>query len=723
MSALVTAAFLKTGVRSFSSSATAFQAVRPGGLARTAGRSVACANVPKAPRMVVSRSESVAASSSSGSADTSSDIGLDSVMDKSNDAKIVMDSPVKDDLLDSFDDILSGKFSNVDDLLDDIIADKDEKEVDPNKGLTPIDGFSQVHPRTVADLSKKGFTHFTDIQSQAFLPVFEGRDVIARSRTGTGKTIAFGLPIVEAIAASGRELDRGRAPRLLVMAPTRELARQVAAELGTLGRAYRFSVAVFHGGAPYGPQEGSLRNGIDILVATPGRILDHLNRGGLKLDDVRHVVLDEADEMLDMGFSKDIEEVLSFVDMDAAQTLLFSATTPSWIQRISAQYMTDPLRLDAVGANEQRTATTVAHKAMLVPDNDEVRMSLLEDVITVEAGVESKTIVFTQTKREADELSSGSAFRVLSAGVLHGDLSQKQRDVTLAQFKSGKFKVLVATDVAARGIDISNVDVVVQTSMPQNSDSYVHRAGRTGRAGKKGVSIVLYTQRQRRGVSRLEHEIGHGFKFQKHTAPTPSTVISAAADNAVAALPVVDETVLSYLKDPASKLYEEIIEKAQSNTPEDEAVDVADATSDLIARLLALATGKTEVKSWSLMTGELGITTLMVKAPRALKQSDVVFAVSKLARHGEFEINIGKIQLGKDPSEAVFDLPSSQALKFMQFVEEQDLQKFAFEVCSELPELQFVADRYGGGGGYRGGGRGGGGYRGGGRGGGGYRGG
>jgi ATP-dependent RNA helicase DDX21 len=243
-------------------------------------------------------------------------------------------------------------------------------------------------------------------------------------------------------------LSRGRSPRMLVMVPTRELARQVEAEINELARPHFLATAAFYGGSSYLPQEQALRTGIDILVATPGRLTDHMERGSLKLNNVKHVVLDEADEMLDMGFAKDIENILRRVDMDKSQTLMFSATTPDWIEQIARKYLKKPLRLDASDDGGARTATTVSHRALLVPGNMQARVSLLEDVVTLELQrPQSKAIVFTQTKREADELCTGAAFRTLSTGVLHGDLSQAQRDTTIRNFKSGKFRVLVATDV------------------------------------------------------------------------------------------------------------------------------------------------------------------------------------------------------------------------------------------------------------------------------------
>ena len=606
-----------------------------------------------------------------------------------------------------------------------VIADGElgANHLEENDDIMLVENEDLISRHAKRTLGEKGITQFTDIQRQALRPVLEGRDMIARSRTGTGKTIAFGLPIVERMAKDVEdgvhELRRGRGPRLLVMAPTRELARQVNDELTQLARPHRLFTAVFHGGSAYGPQEGALRNGIDILVATPGRIMDHLDRGNLRLDGVKHIVLDEADEMLDMGFAKDIEHIVDFVDIENAQMCLFSATTPSWIMSMAKKWLKDPLRLDAVGNNQQRTATTVAHKALLVPSDYGLRANLLEDVITVELkNPDAKAIVFTQTKRDADELATGSAFRVLSTGVLHGDLTQKQRDVTLNNFKRGKFRVLVATDVAARGIDISGIDLVLQYQMPQNSDSYVHRAGRTGRAGKLGTSIVMHTQRDERSLKQLEYQIGNGFKFERHSSPTPQSVMKAAADNALNSLETVDDNVVDFFRDSATTLLSGIGTKgALSSVDEGEtgtlgipnfgvdddlrsvpALDV----QEIVARCLALASGKTTLRSWSLQTGQTDMITVLIEAPRPLKHNDVLFAVSKLAEHSNVDSScVGKISLCENPKTAVFDLPSADAFRLVKFAQQQNLEKFRFEIATELPRLQTFS---GGRNGYRSGG-------------------
>ena len=373
----------------------------------------------------------------------------------------------------------------------------------------------------INSLSEKGITQFTPVQAEAFVPALAGKDIIGRSRTGTGKTLAFGVPSVLRLEKIANELNlldrngrrpRGRKPSMLVLCPTRELARQVQDEIRHIGRPLGLFVECFHGGVSYDPQARALREGIDVLVGTPGRIMDHLNRENLSLSQCHTVVLDEADEMLNMGFAEDVEDILEGVGEDndeKTQCLLFSATTPPWVKEIGRKYQDDDVvMIDSTTADAgARTAKTVRHVAIQVPPGPDSRKSILEDIIAVEiskdfgtnkenddegsdeinpiaaAAMEKKkkshgamqqkifgkTIVFTETKRDADELVSGGVFKSLTAQALHGDVGQKQRDATLNAFRAGAFNVLVATDVAARGIDINDVDVVVQFGPPRDT--------------------------------------------------------------------------------------------------------------------------------------------------------------------------------------------------------------------------------------------------------------
>ena len=638
-----------------------------------------------------------------------------------------------------------------------------------------------VTPKQAAKLAGRGLTTMTEIQHLSFDAVYAGNDLLGKSRTGTGKTMAFGLPLIERLADRARsgEYDakkRGRGPAVLCLAPTRELAKQVESELHLLAATHGLSTTCFHGGVSYVPQERALRNGVDIVVATVGRVIDHIERGNLRLGDTYHVVLDEADEMLSMGFADDVERIFSecpagrakagkgpapargtppgdfdldelLGDAPAAappaaahyrpQTLLFSATNPRWVKQLTRKFMaSDHEFVDVVGDGAQQAATSVSHKAVLVPRSDAARASLLEDIIAVEisarsgqasddaAGGGGRVIVFTATKKECDELAGGPAFSRLAAQVLHGDIGQSQREATLAQFRKGSFAVLVATDVAARGIDVKGVDLVVQYRTPRDAEGYVHRSGRTGRAGRDGTAVVLYDEREARDVADLERQTG--VQFERAGPPSASAVLGAAARDATRALASVEDAVLPYFGATAADLC--AAELGAGATPE---------TERLVAKLLAAVSRKTDVAPRSLVTGEPGKTTLVMEAPRALKTSDVVYAVSKLLERvpeeeggGGGGARVGAVRVGRDATKAVFDLPADRAIGLLKFVEDQDFDKFAFAECDELPALQPTDNRGGGGqrrggggGGYRRGGGGGGGYRGGGGGGGGYRGG
>ena len=487
---------------------------------------------------------------------------------------------------------------------------------DPDR--PPISMFN-VDAETVADLASQGIENFTPIQAQSYDLLRSGRDMLARSRTGTGKTLAFSLPIVQRLAASSDWADgsgrpeRGRLPRMLVLAPTRELAKQVGTVIEGLGKHHRLYTAVFTGGTPCPPQQRALRNGIDVLVGTPGRIIDHLQSGELDLSGLEAVVLDEADEMLNMGFKDDVETILAGSNEESRQTVLFSATHPPWVKDVSRQYQTEPSVVDAVGRGQSEAATTVEHRAVLTPGSDIARCSTLADIIAVYGGDdESRTIVFTSTKREADELCVSAPLAPLSPQPLHGDVSQTQRDVTLKRFREGHFNVLVATDVAARGIDISGVDLIVQYRMPQDPDSYVHRSGRTGRAGRNGVSLILYSEREQRELRNLEHRAN--VRFSKDGPPSIAKVMDAAVGLVPRRLAVVRPKVADYFRESAQALLE------------------SDAAVDDVARALALVAGKADLTERSLLTGEDHMTTLLVKSTDGtpLTPGDVMGAVSAL---------------------------------------------------------------------------------------------
>lgn len=337
-----------------------------------------------------------------------------------------------------------------------------------------------LSPELLQSVERAGFEEATPIQAATIPLALAGRDVIGQAQTGTGKTAAFGLPMLEKIDTNDHSLQG------LVIAPTRELAIQTQEELYRLGRDKKIRVQAVYGGADIGRQIRGLKDRPHIVVGTPGRMLDHINRHTLKLGTVRTLVLDEADEMLNMGFLEDIEKIISQVPADR-QTLLFSATMPAAIKNIGVKFMKNPEHVQ-IEAKEM-TADLIDQYYVRAKDFEKFDvMTRLLDVQTPDLA-----IVFGRTKRRVDELARGLEARGYRAEGIHGDLSQQKRMSVLRAFKSGQLDILVATDVAARGLDISGVTHVYNYDIPQDPESYVHRIGRTGRAGKGGMSVTFVT--------------------------------------------------------------------------------------------------------------------------------------------------------------------------------------------------------------------------------------
>lgn len=341
-------------------------------------------------------------------------------------------------------------------------------------------------------IERAGFEEATPIQGETIPLALAGKDVIGQAQTGTGKTAAFGLPILQNL-----DLDNPNI-QALIISPTRELAIQTQEELYRLGRDRKAKVQVVYGGADIRRQIRSLKDHPQILVGTPGRLLDHINRRTVKLDHVKTLVLDEADEMLDMGFVDDIESIIKQVP-DQRQTLLFSATLPAPIMKIGKSFMTNPEMIKV--KSKELTADLIDQYYVRAKDFEKFDiMTRLFDVQSPEL-----TLIFGRTKRRVDELTRGLKARGYNAEGIHGDLSQQKRMSVLKSFKAGRLDILVATDVAARGLDISGVTHVYNYDIPQDPDSYVHRIGRTGRAGKSGVSVTFVTPNEMEYLHIIEN--------------------------------------------------------------------------------------------------------------------------------------------------------------------------------------------------------------------------
>ncbi|BBH21441.1 DEAD-box ATP-dependent RNA helicase CshA [Paenibacillus baekrokdamisoli] len=340
-----------------------------------------------------------------------------------------------------------------------------------------------LEPKVLQAITELGFEESTPIQSKAIPIALTGTDLIGQAQTGTGKTAAFGIPLVNKIPVTEERIVA------LIMTPTRELAIQVSEEIGKLTRYKGLRSLPIYGGQEIGRQIRALKKKPQIIIGTPGRLLDHINRKTIRLDDVQTVVLDEADEMLDMGFMEDITSILKLVP-ENRHTMLFSATMPTNIQKLAQQFLKNPEHVSVIPT--QVTAPLIDQAYIEVHERQKFdALSRLLDMESPELA-----ILFGRTKRRVDELSEALQKRGYSADGLHGDLSQNQRDNVMRKFRDGSIDVLVATDVAARGLDVSGVTHVINFDLPQDPESYVHRIGRTGRAGKEGTAWSFVTPRE-----------------------------------------------------------------------------------------------------------------------------------------------------------------------------------------------------------------------------------
>ena len=355
-----------------------------------------------------------------------------------------------------------------------------------------------LHSDLLKAIAACGFDQPTDVQREAIPVILSGRDLMASAQTGTGKTAAFVLPALQRLLNAAP--NRGRGPRVLVLTPTRELAMQVNDNIRQFSRFSRFVTGTVVGGMPYPPQMKMLRNPLDLLVATPGRLMDHMEQGRVDFSRLEMLVLDEADRMLDMGFV-DAVKTIAMAMPKARQTLLFSATLEGEVLKIAKQILNDPVRVQ-LAANHERHASIDQHVHRA--DHVDHKHDLLAYYAS-HASV-SQAVIFTATKRGADRLSRKLLAEGHASAALHGDMSQSQRKRTVDSMRRGKVRLLVATDVAARGLDIKGISHVINFDMPMVAEDYIHRIGRTGRAGAKGTAISLVgpdDQRKLAGVQRL----------------------------------------------------------------------------------------------------------------------------------------------------------------------------------------------------------------------------
>ena len=357
-----------------------------------------------------------------------------------------------------------------------------------------------LDPTILKNLDEAGYVTPTPIQAQSIPPLVEGKDLLGIAQTGTGKTAAFTLPMLEKLKGRNFSLTP-KEPRSLILAPTRELASQIKEQIDKYGKDLKLKSFVIFGGVGQANQVNALRNGIDILIATPGRLLDLMNQGFCNLNKVEIFVLDEADRMLDMGFIHDIKKVIAKLP-EKRQTMLFSATMPNEIVGIANRILKNPVRVEVTPPST--TVEKIDQKVIFCQKAH--KYQLLRKVLQ-EEGVEL-TLVFTRTKHGANKIVDYLTHHQINSAAIHGNKSQSAREAALENFKSGKIKVLIATDIAARGIDVQGVSHVINFDLPVDAESYVHRIGRTARAGKEGDAISFCDETERDALARVQKLIG-----------------------------------------------------------------------------------------------------------------------------------------------------------------------------------------------------------------------
>jgi ATP-independent RNA helicase DbpA len=371
-----------------------------------------------------------------------------------------------------------------------------------------------LHSSLLGNLDSLGYTSMTPIQARSLPLLLQGKDVIAQAKTGSGKTAAFGLGLLQKLEVGQYRVQS------LVLCPTRELADQVARELRRLARAiHNVKILTLCGGIPFGPQLGSLKHGAHIVVGTPGRIEEHLRKQTLKLDQLNCLVLDEADRMLDMGFQASLDAIMEYVPRQR-QTLLFSATYPEQIQSLARRIMVAPVTVKVASTHDSGTI----RQRFYTFDQNKQRMTVLR-LLLLKFRPES-ALVFCNTRRETDEVADDLRSHGFSALALHGDLEQRTRDQMLVRFANRSASILVASDVAARGLDIDKLDAVVNYHIARDPEVHVHRIGRTGRAGSKGIACTLFSANEGYKVERLEEYLDQSFEV---TPLPPFALLEKAA--------------------------------------------------------------------------------------------------------------------------------------------------------------------------------------------------
>lgn len=489
----------------------------------------------------------------------------------------------------------------------------------------------KLSPETIKAVLDMGFEEPTPIQKSTIPPALEGRDIIGQAQTGTGKTASFGIPVIE------KEFS-GKKPHALILEPTRELAIQVSEEIGRLAKYKKCSILTVYGGSSMERQIKTLQKGTNVIVGTPGRLIDHLNRKTLSLSEVSMVVLDEADEMLDMGFIEDIEKILSMTP-ETRQTMLYSATMPPEIIRVSRRHMKDPVRI-SISPNDLVVSKI---KQVFYEVNERDKADVLTRLLDVETP--ELTLIFCHTKREVDDVAAMLQQLGYNAGALHGDFTQAHREDIMSKFRRGDIDILVATDVAGRGIDVENISHVINYSIPQTPESYIHRIGRTGRAGKSGIAVTFVTPRQYKLLQLIEKTART--KLSRQRVPSAIEVKQARQK-------IVKKEISETIESGEHKSYLQIVR------------DISESISmeDIAAAALSISFGDMEVKEQPKQfetTSEKGMARLFMTIGRKDKIQTAEILRSIAEEAGIPGKHVGKIDIMENFT--FVEVPSSLAEK------------------------------------------------------------
>ena len=549
-----------------------------------------------------------------------------------------------------------------------------------------IDDFQKykINNNIVERLKLKQIESLFEVQKKVYEPIYEGKNVIVASLTGSGKTLAFVLPTLMRYIDK-KELNQSR-PRILVMAPTRELSIQTGREYSDLSsKNLSFKTVLIYGGVSMDDQIDKLRNGCDIIVGTPGRIIDMIERGHLKVDKINTIILDEADKMLDMGFEESITDIYKKITEDEkekekgkrrdVQVCLFSATIESWVRKVARKIIPkeDEIFIDLVKDLGNKTPKTVTHLDVNCIKSE--KTTTIADLILCYGGRNKSTLVFVNTKKECSDLMISDKIKE-EVQIIHGDINQAQREATLTAFRNGKVKCLVATDVASRGLDIPSVDLVIQSEPPKDIDSYIHRAGRTARAGRSGTCITLYTRYTECLLERIEQRAK--IKIKRIGAPQKKDIIEASIRDTYKNLMSIDDSMIKLFSEDAKKLIEEF------------------GNENAVARLLAYVSGHTKhMKSRSLLCGAEGYVTYAIKWKNKFNHVGYVWGFFKRILKDEMKSKIRGLRCFTTSDGCVFDYPEDDKEIFEEILYNDKYYgtNYTLEIPEDLPDLQSLDEQ------------------------------